>query len=115
MVVIRRSNPYVVREDLVTVAENVTSQVHEIRYGKRRFRLKKPIDIKAFRKQGLYGHELPELGISVAEKDQLASLKAFAQEFDACWWNIAQEDDSKLTADARRLKKRMLRLVVDVY
>ncbi len=97
-----------------TLAENVTSQVLVIQHGKHRFRLRKPIEIEVSRKKGMYWHELQDLGILAAEKDEMESLAAFALEFSSCWFNIALEDDSALTRDARQLKKKLLNLVETV-
>ena len=102
------------RVNAATVAENVTGHVLVIQHGKYRFRLRKPIDIEVSRRAGMYWHELPELGIVAAEKDEMESLAAFALEFSSCWFNIALEDDSALTKDARQLKKKLLNLVESV-
>lgn len=105
---------YPVRQNPATLAENVTSQVLVIQHGKHRFRLRKPIEIEVSRKEGMYWHELPDFGILAAEKDEMESLAAFALEFSSCWFNIALEDDSALTRDARQLKKKLLNLVETV-
>ena len=105
---------YPVRKNPATLAENVTSQVLVIQHGDNRFRLRRPIEIEVSRKEGMYWHELPELGIVAAEKDELESLAAFALEFSACWFSIAEEDDARLSKDARQLKKKLLNLVASV-
>jgi hypothetical protein len=102
------------RVNAATMAENVTRQVLVIQHGEHRFRLRRPIDIEVSRREGMYWHELTDLGIVAAEKDKMESLAAFALEFSSCWFTIASEDDSALTKDARQLKKKLLSLVETV-
>lgn len=97
-----------------TLAENVTSGVQVIQHGEHRFRMRRPVEIRVSRKVGMYWHELPDLGILAAEKDEMESLAAFALEFSSCWFSIALEDDRALTKDARQLKKKLLNLVETV-
>jgi len=97
-----------------TVAENVTEGVVVIQHGEKRFRLRRPISLKVERSEGWVWLECPAVGILAAEKTEVAALQSFAEEFAFCWEFYAQEDDRKLTAGARKLKKSLLLLVAAV-
>jgi len=97
-----------------TVAANVTKEVIVLFHGGRAFHLRHPIDIDVRREGDVWVHEYAPLGISAYGGTETDSLRAFTEEFSSCWHWIAQERDSKLGADALRLKRKLLELVSEV-
>jgi hypothetical protein len=98
----------------VTVAENVTQAVQQINSGARRFRLREPIDLTA-RKRGPYcfvGYA--PLEIEGYGHDENEALESFADVFSTTWDAYAAEEDSRLSRDARQLKRQLRRLVAEV-
>jgi hypothetical protein len=77
----------------VTVAENVTQAVQQINSGARRFRLREPIDLTARKRE---------------------ALESFADVFSTTWDAYAVEEDTRLSRDARQLKRQLRRLVAAV-
>ena len=98
----------------VTLAENVTESVKEIISDERLFRLREPINLKV-RQSGPYCLiTYPELGIEGYGRDEDEALRSFADVFSATWAAYAEEEDSKLTQDARVLKQKLIDLVAGV-
>jgi hypothetical protein len=98
----------------VTVAENVTEAVQQINGGARRFYLREPIDLTV-RQRGPYcfvGY-LP-FEIEGYGRDENEALESFADVFSTTWDAYAEEDDSRLSRDARQLKRQLRRLVAEV-
>ena len=98
----------------VTVAENVTQAVQRINSGARRFRLREPIDLTA-RKRGPYcfvGYA--PLEIEGYGHDESEALESFADVFSTTWDAYAVEEDTRLSRDARQLKRQLCRLVAAV-
>jgi hypothetical protein len=98
----------------VTVAENVTEAVQQINCGARRFYLREPIDLSV-RQRGPYcfvGYS--PLEIEGYGHDEKEALESFADVFLTTWDAYAAEDDSRLSRDARQLKRQLRRLVAEV-
>ena len=106
----RRTNPVTP----VTLAENVTESVKEIISDERLFRLREPINLKV-RHSGPYCLiAYSELGIEGYGRNEDEALRSFADVFSATWDAYAEEEDSKLTQDARVLKQKLIDLVAGV-
>jgi len=97
-----------------TVAANVAEEVIVLFHGGQAFHLRHPIDIGVRHAGDVWVHEYAPLGICAYGSSATDSLRAFAEEFSSCWHWIAQERDSKLGADALRLKRKLLDLVAEV-
>jgi hypothetical protein len=94
-----------------TLAKNVTEGVCEILGEGRRFHLTEPIDLIT-RHRGPYcfvGY--PPLEIEGYGRDQREALESFADVFCATWDGYVGESNSKLTHDARELKRKLQGLV----
>jgi len=101
-------------ENFATLAANATQGVVRILHGNTVFGLRTPIDL-AVRDDGPYCLvEYEPLGLQGRGRGQEDALESFADQFWGMWEWIASADDSKLTQDARRLKRKMLRLVRSV-
>src|ERR1035438_3122020 len=88
----------------VTVAENVTQAVQRINSGARRFRLRGPYCFVGYAPLEIegYGHDESEV------------LESFADVFSTTWDTYAVEEDTRLSRDARQLKRQLCRLVAAV-
>ena len=82
-----------------------------VSYGDRVFRLRRAIEIKVGFHEGLWVHEFEPLCLLAYAPTRSESLDALRQNFVAAWDEIAQEDDTNLTDDARDLKRRLLDVV----
>ena len=101
-------------ENFATLAANATERVGRILHGHTVFSLRTPIDLDV-RDDGPYCIvEYEPLGICGRGRDQEEALESFADQFRGMWDWIASADDARLTQDARRLKRKMLRLVKSV-
>jgi len=85
-----------------------------VTHGRRRSRLRSPIEIVVDFRDGLWIHEYAPLGVLAYGESRQESLEAFRTDFAACWDSLAQEDDASLTGDARELKRRLVQLVQTV-
>jgi hypothetical protein len=98
----------------VTIAENVTEAVQQINCGARRFHLREPIDLTV-RQHGPHifvGYS--PLEIEGYGQDANAALESFADVFSTTWDAYAAEEDTRLSRDARQLKRQLRRLVAGV-
>jgi hypothetical protein len=82
-----------------------------VAYENKEFLFKEPIQIQVDFQDGIWIHQNETFGILGYGKSRAESLDAFRMEFVACWETIASEDDSKLTDDAKELKKKLKNLV----
>src|ERR1700676_2600119 len=98
-------------EKFSTLVANATQRVVRILHGNTGFGLRAPIDLDV-RDEGPYCLvEYEPLGLQGRGRDQKEALESFADQFWGMWEWIASADDSKLKQDARRLERKMLRLV----
>ena len=88
--------------------------VHAVVCGNRVFHLRKTLTLHFQIDRGLCVCEFEPLGILSHGKTAQEAFDAFQAEFAACWDGIVQEDDARLTGDARLLKKQLLKHVVNV-
>jgi hypothetical protein len=101
-------------ENFATLAANATQRVVRIIHGNTVFGLRTPIDFHV-REEGPYCLvEYEPLGLQGRGRDLEEALESFADQFWGTWEWIASADDSKLTPDARRLKRKMRSLVTSV-
>jgi hypothetical protein len=84
---------------------------HRVIYGNRRFVLHQPIQLAVDFQDGLWIHEYEPLRITAFAGTRGESLEAFRMEFAALWDYVAQEQDDRLTPDARLLKAQLRELV----
>ena len=105
--------PRRVRE-FATLAANVPTGIVQIRGQRRRFYLRRPIDLKIHPEAGRWVIEYEPLNLAVYEADEQAAYSAFAEEFEAVWEHIVDSPDRSLTRDARELKAAFRDLVEDV-
>jgi len=66
------------------------------------------------KQEGLFVSEYEPFGILAYGETREEVMRAFSHEFAILWDAIAQEDDRRLTEDARTLKKKFLELVEEV-
>ena len=98
-------------ENFATLAANATQRVVRILHGNTVFVLRAPIDL-GVREEGPYCLvEYKPIGLEGRGLYQVEALESFADQFWGMWQWIASSDDAKLTQDARRLKRKMLRVV----
>lgn len=98
-------------ENFATLAANATERVVRIIHGSTVFGLRTPIDLDV-RDDGPYCLvEYEPLGLQGRGRDREEALESFADQFWGMWEWIASADDTKLTQDARRLKRKMRSLV----
>lgn len=93
----------------VEIPESVLMSVIEC--GRRRFMLKKSIRVRLGVEGTVLVYEYSPLGILAYGLNQSEALDAFRTDFASAWDQVAKEDDSKLTRDARSLKRRLVSLV----
>ena len=75
------------------------------------FRLRKPIPVSEYQEAGLWIHECKPLNILAYARTRKESRQIFVTQFESAWDWIVQEDDSKLDAGARSLKRAYLDFV----
>ena len=111
-----RYNPGMPRRvrEFATLAANVPTGIVQIRGQRRRFYLRKPIDLKIHPEAGRWVIEYEPLNLAVYEANEDAAYSAFAEEFEAVWEHIVDSPDRSLTRDARELKAAFRDLVEDV-
>lgn len=103
-------------EDLRTLCSSkpLTVQVWSVSrvdYREEHFVLRKPIRLEEALEGGMWTCHYGPLGIVGYGPSKAEAWDAFQMEFACCWHEIALEDDSNLTEDARQLKTRLLDLV----
>ena len=86
----------------------------EIRYGDRCFVLSEPIYIDQRYEGGAWICRFEPLGILAYGSSFEEAYGAFQMEFACCWDEIACEDDTHLTEDAKELKRKLCDLVTKV-
>jgi addiction module RelB/DinJ family antitoxin len=82
-----------------------------IEWGRKRFILRKSLQVRVGLEGGVWVYEYEPLGILAHGSSQAEALDAFRTEFASAWEQIAKEDDARLTRDAKALKKRLLSIV----
>ena len=82
-----------------------------IEWRRKRFILRKSLQIRVGLEGSVWVYEYEPLGILAHGSSQAEALDAFRAEFASAWDQIAQEDDASLTRDARALKKRLISVV----
>ncbi|MBM4320641.1 MAG: hypothetical protein FJ125_11955 [Deltaproteobacteria bacterium] len=75
------------------------------------FRLRRPIHVQMQEEDGVWSHWCEEIGVLGTGTTSADSICSFGEEFLATWDGLAGEEDSKLTGDARSLKRLLLDLV----
>lgn len=93
----------------VEIPVSVTMGVIECR--RKRFILRKSLQVRIGLEGGVWVYEYGPLGILAHGSSQADAMDAFRTEFTSAWEQIAKEDDARLTRDARALKKRLLSVV----
>ena len=93
-----------------TVSESALT-VSELRFGKRRYLFHQPIVFKAEYADGVWIHENETLCLTSYAQRQEDALQELSEDFDNLWKEIVEEDDEKLSEDARLLKKNLLKIV----
>ncbi len=88
--------------------------IQAVVYGNRAFHLRKPLTLHFQIEDGLCICDFEPLHIIAHGETVQEAFEAFQAEFAACWDGIAQEDDSRLTADACVLKKQLLKHVMSL-
>jgi hypothetical protein len=101
------------RRNAATLAAS-TGNVVQIVAGGVRFCLREPIDLEVTRDGGFVMVAFPRIGIRGYGKTEADAVESFADQFRSAWFTIAQESDSRLTPEARLLKRVMLHLVRSV-
>jgi hypothetical protein len=86
----------------------------ELQFGKRRFLLREPIEVRVNYEGGVWTHEAPALAILAYAENRVDSLNSFCMDFADRWDCIACEDDERLTGDARQVKRKLQRIVQSV-
>ena len=76
--------------------------------------MKKSLRVRVGLEGSVWVYEYPPLGILVYGLKQAEALDAFRSDFASAWDQVVKEDDSKLTRDARTLKKRLVLLVAGI-
>ena len=98
---------------MVSVSD--TEAVSQIKAEGRTFALREPVELSS-RRQGPYHFVgISELSIEGYGNSEDEALASFADVFSATWDAYAKEKDSKLTRDARELKRNLKSLVVEVH
>jgi len=85
-----------------------------IEYKDERFTLRKPIRVQESFDGGMWTYRYLPFGITAYGSSKEEAWSAFRMEFACCWHDIASEEDSNLTEDARELKTAMLNLIEHV-
>lgn len=101
-------------ENFATLAANATQRVVRIIHGSTVFGLSAPIDLDVRDANPYCLVEYEPLGLQGRGRDQEEALESFADQFWGMWEWIGSADDSALMPDARRLKRKMLKLVRSV-
>ncbi len=98
--------------DLSTAAVSETAlTVSELRFGERRYLFHQPIVFKAEYADGVWIHENETLCLTSYAERQEDVVQKLSEDFDNLWKQIVEEDDEKLSEDARLLKKNLLKIV----
>jgi hypothetical protein len=101
------------RRNPATLARS-TENVIQMAAGDVVFHLREPIDLEVAKDQGYILVAFPPIGIRGYGKTEDEALESFVDQFRSAWSMIAQESDSRLTPEARLLKRAMLHLVRSV-
>jgi hypothetical protein len=88
-----------------------TENVVQVVAGDVQFYLREPINLEVTRDRGFIFVAFPRIGISGYGKTRAEAIESFVDQFRSAWFVIAQESDSRLTPEARLLKRAMLHLV----
>jgi hypothetical protein len=110
----RKSKAVHVRLNPATLALNTAENISAIVSDDVVFRLTKPITLDSYKEGSLWHHEYAPLNIVAYGKTEEESLRDFAGYFASCWRVIAEEEDSRLASDARRMKAMLHELVSEV-
>jgi hypothetical protein len=102
----KRRSPTTLAASTENVVQIVAGDVH--------FYLREPIDLEVTEEQGFILVAFPPIGIRGYGKTEAQAVESFVDQFRSAWFMIAQESDSRLTAEARLLKRTMLHLVQSV-
>ena len=72
---------------------SLTAQVDSVAFGKSRYRLRTPIEIRVYQEGELWYHEFEALEISAYGRTREESAEAFSEHFSSIWHWIARVDD----------------------
>ena len=86
-----------------------------LRCGPTAFTLAHTIEVSTFIADGLWVYKSIVLGIESFGESKLEARESFTEDFAALYDHIANEDDTQLTPEARRIKRAFRDLVVSVY
>lgn len=75
------------------------------------FRFRRPIEVTEWTTNGAWIERCEMLGIHAFGEGRDEAWDAFIELFEADWDLVAQEQDTRLTKDAQRLKQTYLELV----
>ncbi len=100
--------------DITMVQPIVPLTWTRIDYGNSRFLLTEQIQIQQDFRNGVWVCEFEPLGILGYGSSRHEAVVSFRRDFAACWHDIAEEEDDKLTLDAQELKEKFRNLVKDV-
>jgi hypothetical protein len=91
-----------------------TTNVVQVAAGDLVFHLREPIDLKVTTERGYTLVAFPPIGIRGYGKSEAEAVESFVDQFRSAWFTIARELDSRLSPEARLLKRAMLHLVRSV-
>ena len=74
----------------------------------RAFLIPKGFEIELTQEKRVWVATHKETGVNGFDYDKQKAIENCLGDFVACWHNIAEKDDSKLTGDARKLKQKLL-------
>jgi len=88
--------------------------IRAVVYGNQVFHLRKPLTLHFHFEDSLCVCEFEPLHIFAHGKTVQEAFDAFQAEFAACWDGVAQEENSRLTIDARELRQQLSKRVASV-
>ena len=80
----------------------------------RHFTLRTPISVQECLGDDVWVFQYAPLGIVAYAPSREEAEDAFYAEFACCWDDIAREEDSRLSADARDLKRKLRGIIANV-
>ena len=91
------------------------SYTTEIPYNDRTYKLNHPLEIFVIvGKDGVNLFSCKELDMTAHGDSFESAREAFCFTFDATYKNYAEESDEKLTTKAKKLKKKLLKLIKEI-
>ena len=94
-----------------TVGYQEVQMFSKIFYRKNVYAISPALRVTVVYKNGYYQIDCPDISVFSAGETYVLAVESFSEDFDFSWSEYAEEDDSNLSGDARKLKQWFLKHV----